>query len=105
MAYFEELLKEGVKTEESRDFIKEPESQEAITEPIPEVPKKPKITIKKIEVSDTIKDIFNNIHENLDKIWGYDNATGREKGKPKYKNLWRDWTRFKEWFKREVMKK
>lgn len=99
MSYFEELLKKEVKSEEST------ESQKVVTEPNPEMPKKPRIRIKKIEVSDTIKDIFNNIHENLDKVWGYDNTTGKERGKPKYRNLRRDWNRFKEWFEHNVMKK
>lgn len=63
-----------------------------------------KTIVKKIEVSEEIKDIFRNIHENADKVWGFDNTTGKEKGKPKYKNVWRDWTRFKEWFEREIIK-
>jgi len=34
----------------------------------------------------------------VEKTWGFDNKQGREKGRPKYRNLYEDWQSFSEWF-------
>lgn len=49
-------------------------------------------------IPDYIKKILERVHRNLDKTWGYDNKTGKEKKRPKYRNLWEDWEFFKEFF-------
>ena len=50
-------------------------------------------------VSPEIKRLFERLNRNLEKIWGYNNKTGKEKNRPKYRNLWEDWESFSEWFK------
>lgn len=47
-----------------------------------------------------VKRIFDRISRNLDKTWGMDNKMGKEKGRPKYRNLWEDFLFFKEWFEK-----
>lgn len=42
-----------------------------------------------------IKRLIERVHENLSKAWGFDNKMGREKHRPKYKNLWEDWKTIK----------
>jgi len=44
-----------------------------------------------------IKRLFDRINRNVEKTWGFDNKQGREKHKPKYRNLYEDWEAFKEW--------
>lgn len=44
-----------------------------------------------------IKRLFDRINRNVEKTWGFDNKQGREKHKPKYRNLYEDWESFKEW--------
>ncbi|KKN30018.1 hypothetical protein LCGC14_0838350 [marine sediment metagenome] len=63
-------------------------------------PEKRKYTpkTKKLIVPQEIKRLLERINRNLDKTWGYDNKMGKEKGKPKYRNLWEDWNALKEWF-------
>jgi len=45
-----------------------------------------------------IKRLFDRINRNVEKTWGFDNKQGREKHRPKYRNLYEDWESFKEWF-------
>ena len=45
-----------------------------------------------------IKRLFDRVDRNVEKLWGFDNKQGREKHKPKYRNLYEDWESFKEWF-------
>lgn len=45
-----------------------------------------------------IKRLFDRIDRNVEKTWGFDNKQGREKHRPKYRNLYEDWESFKEWF-------
>lgn len=86
--------------------------KDEIREKLGKTPKKVDITpyltqvrtiVKKIEMSPEIKDIFRNIDENINKSWGIDNTYFEKHGRPKYKNLWQDWTRFKEWIEREIL--
>ena len=45
-----------------------------------------------------IERLFDRINRNVEKTWGFDNKQGREKHKPKYRNLYEDWESLKEWF-------
>ena len=45
-----------------------------------------------------IKRLFERLDRNVEKTWGFDNKQGREKHRPKYRNLYEDWESFKEWF-------
>jgi hypothetical protein len=56
-------------------------------------PKK-EIIIKTIEIHPEIKRLFERICRNIKKTWGFDNKQGKEKGIPKYRNLWEDWESF-----------
>ena len=42
--------------------------------------------------------LFDRLSRNVEKTWGFDNKQGREKGRPKYRNLYEDWQSFSEWF-------
>lgn len=42
--------------------------------------------------------LFDRLSRNIEKTWGFDNKQGREKGVPKYRNLYEDWESFSEWF-------
>lgn len=97
MSKVDEIIEKWKKGEKQVDIARELQIGESYVSQVLGPLKNPVLPVETF-VPREIKRLFDRLSRNVDKAWGYDNKQGREKGRPKYRNLYEDWESFKEWF-------
>ncbi len=97
MSKVDDIIKRWKKGEKQVDIARELQIGESYVSQVLGPLKNPSIPPGTFVPREIIR-LFERISRNVDSTWGYENKQGRERGKPKYRNLFEDWESFKEWF-------